>query len=161
MHPEEPAAGGREQAQHHDLPGPSLKDGVIGNTATVSTPDAIDSNPANNSASVNVTIAPVADVAVLATTGSPNPVKVGVNLVYTTEIKNNGPSAATGVVLRQRLEQAAAAPDRMRFVSAGIAGTTATWNYVTFSAAPMQATRASSAPASIWRITNRASSSSR
>lgn len=113
-----------------------LKGGVINNTASVATPDAIDSDFSNNSSSVSVTVDPVADIAVLAINGSPDPVKVGVNLVFTTEIKNNGPSTAAGVVLRQRLEQSGVSPDRMLFVSAGIAGTSAACSYVTFTGAP-------------------------
>ena len=112
-----------------------LKDGAaIGNTATVSTPDAIDTVPGNNSSSVNVQIDPIADVAVTAIAGSPSPVKVGVNLVYTTSIKNNGPSTAANVVLRHRLRPAAMSPARMQFVpgSASISGTSASCSYVTF-----------------------------
>ena len=112
-----------------------LKDGAaIGNTATVSTPDAIDTVPGNNASSVNVQIDAIADAAVTAIAGSPSPVKVGVNLIYTTSIKNNGPSTAAGVVLRHRLRPAAMAPARMQFVpgSASISGTSASCSYVTF-----------------------------
>lgn len=97
--------------------------GNINNTATVSTPDAIDTNNANNSASASITVAPIADVAVLGIAAAPDPVRVGVELTYTTSIRNNGPSTAAGVVLRQRID-----PARMTYVpaSAAISGTSAT-----------------------------------
>jgi len=81
-----------------------FKDGTLVNTATVSTPDAIDANNTNNSASVTVIVDPLADVAVTGIAAGPDPVKVGVELSYTTSIKNNGPSSATGVVLRHLID---------------------------------------------------------
>lgn len=107
--------------------------GNINNTATVATPDAIDSNSGNNSASASITVDPIADVAVLGIAAAPNPVKVGVELTYTNSIRNNGPSAAAGVILRQRID-----PARMSYVpaSAAISGTSASCNYVTFVGAP-------------------------
>ena len=89
-----------------------FKDGAITNTATVSTPDAIDTNGGNNSAMANIIVDPVADVAVTLVTGAPNPDRVGVQLTYTTSIKNNGPSTAAGVVLRQVID-----PLRMSYVT--------------------------------------------
>ena len=115
-------------------------DGAFTNTATVGSADSIDSNGSNNSASASIIVDPLADVAVTAIAGAPNPVKVGVQLTYTTSIKNNGPSSAAGLILRQRINLAAWLPAnrRMSYVaaSAAIAGTTATCNFVTFAGAP-------------------------
>jgi uncharacterized repeat protein (TIGR01451 family) len=110
-----------------------IASGVIANTASVSTPDAIDSNGSNNSDSASITVDSIADVAVTGIAAAPNPVKVGVQLTYTTSIKNNGPSSAAGVVLRQVID-----PARMTYVtsSAAISGTTATCNFVAFAGAP-------------------------
>ncbi len=115
-------------------------DGSFTNTATVLSPDAIDSNGGNNSGSDSIIVDPIADVAVTGMAGAPNPVKVGVPLTYTTSIKNNGPSTAGGVILRQRINRDTWLPGnrRMNFVagSAAIAGTSATCTFVTFSGAP-------------------------
>jgi large repetitive protein len=81
-----------------------FRDGSINNTATVSTPDAIDTVPGNNSASASLTIDPLADAAVTSISAAPDPVRVGVQLTFTTSIKNNGPSAAAGVVLRHVID---------------------------------------------------------
>ncbi len=83
-----------------------MKDGTIANTATVSTPDAIDTVPGNNSGSVSLTIDPLANVGVTSIAAAPDPIKVGVQLTYTTSIKNNGPSTAAGVVLRHLIDPA-------------------------------------------------------
>lgn len=111
-----------------------LKDGALLNTAKVSSPDAIDTNAANNSSGATVTVVPQADVGVTAMAGAPNPVRVGVPLVYTTSIRNNGPSSAANVVLRQVID-----PARMAYVagSASIAGSAAQCTLVpAFSGAP-------------------------
>jgi len=115
-----------------------FRDGAFTNTASVSSPDAIDTNGSNNSGSVNIIVDPIADVAVTTISAAPNPVKVGVALTYTTSIKNNGPSTAAGVILRQRIKPSGDAP-RMSYVlgSAAIAGTSgATCSLVTFVGAP-------------------------
>jgi len=103
------------------------------NTASVSTPDAIEANVANNSSSANVLIDAIADVAITTMSGAPNPVKVGVTVTFTTSIKNNGANTAAGVVLRQTID-----PARMTYV-AGSASLTigGTCSYVSsFSGAP-------------------------
>jgi uncharacterized repeat protein (TIGR01451 family) len=116
-----------------------VQDGTFVNTATVTTPDAIDTAGPKQS-SATVIIDPIADASVTGIAAAPNPVKVGVQLTYTTSIKNNGPSTATGVVLRQRINLAGWLPNnrRMSYVaaSAGIAGTTANCSFVTFAGAP-------------------------
>lgn len=111
-----------------------MKDGTFTNTARVASQDAVDADPSDNVASAIVTIDPLADVAVTAMAAAPNPVQVGVTLSYTTSIKNNGPSSATGVLLRQRID-----PARMGYVagSAAIAGSAASCTWVaSFSGAP-------------------------
>ena len=110
-----------------------FKDGTLGNTATVSTPDAIDTNSGNNSASATVIVDPLADVAVTSIAAAPDPVKVGVALSYTTSIKNNGPSTAAGVVLRHTID-----PSKVTYVIGSVALTVGgSCSYVTsFSGAP-------------------------
>jgi uncharacterized repeat protein (TIGR01451 family) len=89
-----------------------FKDGTFNSTATVAVPNAIDTNGSNNSATATVIIDPLADVTVTAVAAAPDPVKVGVQLSYTTSIKNNGPSTAAGVILRQVLD-----PTQVSYVS--------------------------------------------
>ncbi len=66
---------------------------------------------------------------------APNPVKVGVQLSYTTSIKNNGPDTAAGVVLRQVID-----PTRMSYVSGSasltVGGSCSTTTLTTFVGAP-------------------------
>lgn len=85
--------------------------GSFTNTATASTPDSIDT-PGTKSASASIIIDPVADVLVTSIAAAPNPVKVGVQLTYTTSIRNNGPDTAETVILRHVID-----PARMTYVS--------------------------------------------
>ena len=110
--------------------------GSFTNTATLSTPDAIDTAGVK-SASVAITIDPVADVAVTNIAAAPNPVKVGVPLTYTTSIQNNGPDTAANVVLRHVINSAAwvaAGARRMGFVSVTAQPPGATCNFTIFGA---------------------------
>jgi uncharacterized repeat protein (TIGR01451 family) len=75
--------------------------GTITNYASVAGGQA-DPDSANNSASEETTVKPSADVAVTQT-DSPDPVIAGNTLTYTINVKNNGPSPATGVVLTDTL----------------------------------------------------------
>src|SRR6266702_1026233 len=75
--------------------------GLITNLANA-TPFELDPNPTNNTASIVTTINPLADLA-LSITGSPNPVAVGSNLIYTVLVTNLGPSTTTNVVLTDPL----------------------------------------------------------
>jgi uncharacterized repeat protein (TIGR01451 family) len=75
--------------------------GTITNTASVTT-TATDPTSANNSASAQTTVNPVADLA-LTKTDSPDPVLVGGTLTYALTVQNNGPSGATGVALTDTL----------------------------------------------------------
>ena len=74
-------------------------------TVSWDSPDTVQTTNAQpDSASVGITIAPIADVAVTNIANAPDPIKVGVAMTYTTSIKNNGPSTAAGVVLRHVFE---------------------------------------------------------
>ena len=56
-----------------------------------------DQQPSDNTAAVNVTIQPIADVELVSKVLAANPVLAGTNAVYTITARNNGPSAAQGV----------------------------------------------------------------
>ena len=75
--------------------------GTITNAASVTAATA-DPVSANNSASAQTTVNPVADLSV-AKTDSPDPVLVGGTLTYNLTAHNNGPSGATGVTLTDNL----------------------------------------------------------
>lgn len=83
-----------------------FRDGSFTNTASVSLPDSVDTDPSNNSSTADVIIDPIADVTVTNIADAPDPVKVGVELTYTTSIKNNGPSTAAGVLAYHRIDTA-------------------------------------------------------
>jgi uncharacterized repeat protein (TIGR01451 family) len=76
-----------------------LARGSLVNSVRVEPPEGVtDPDPASNVAAVTDTLSPSADLA-LAHADSPDPVDLGSLLVYTLTVTNNGPSAATGVVL--------------------------------------------------------------
>jgi uncharacterized repeat protein (TIGR01451 family) len=77
--------------------------GTLVNTARVDPPDGVtDPNPANDSATVSDNLTPSADLA-LEKTGDADPADLGGLLTYTLTVTNNGPSAATDVVLTDPL----------------------------------------------------------
>jgi len=84
--------------------------GTVHNVGTVSsiTPDT---NPTNNTASADVTVAPKVDVA-LVKTASPTTATPGDNVTYTLVATNNGPSTANAVSIGDPL------PSGVTFVSA-------------------------------------------
>ena len=84
--------------------------GAISNTARA-VANELDSNESNNAATFDVVVSPAADLA-LTLSGSPDPVPVGGELVFTLKVTNAGPSAATGVVLEDDL------PEGVEFISA-------------------------------------------
>jgi uncharacterized repeat protein (TIGR01451 family) len=88
-------------------------------SASVTAPNtSIDTNPANNSDTETVALAPSAD---LRTTQTP-PVITGNTLTYTVTVQNNGPSDSVGVVLTDTL------PAGVSFVSATSPTTTPTFS---------------------------------
>jgi len=76
---------------------------IITDTATVSTTTR-DTNPANNSATVNIAVASgvQADLSVT-NSGSPNPVTAGNNITYTQNVTNGGPATAAAPVFTETL----------------------------------------------------------
>jgi uncharacterized repeat protein (TIGR01451 family) len=77
--------------------------GTLVNSARVDPPEGVtDPNPANDSATVSDTLEPSADLA-LTKTGDVDPADLGGLLTYTLTVTNNGPSAATGVVVTDPL----------------------------------------------------------
>ncbi len=77
--------------------------GTLVNTARVDPPGGVtDPNPANDSATVSDNLTPSADLA-LEKTGDADPADLGGLLTYTLTVTNNGPSAATDVVLTDPL----------------------------------------------------------
>jgi uncharacterized repeat protein (TIGR01451 family) len=84
--------------------------GIITNSAVVQANEA-ESNPANNSASESTTVTLSADVTITKA-DDPDPVLVGQTLTYTLVATNNGPSAASNVVVTDDM------PGGVSFVSA-------------------------------------------
>ncbi len=73
----------------------------VNDTATVSS-DTPDPNQSNNSATGSVSFRASSDLA-LTKTASHDPVTAGTNLTYNLEVKNNGPSTAANVVVKDSL----------------------------------------------------------
>lgn len=78
--------------------------GTITNNVSVSSPTT-DTTPANDSASEETTVIPLASTADLAITktDNPDPILTGMNVFYTLTVTNNGPSAATDVTVVDNL----------------------------------------------------------
>jgi len=73
---------------------------VLSNTVTAATA-SVDGNPGNNSSTANTTVAAQADLAV--SKSGPAAVTAGATATYTLGVANNGPSAASAVVLSDTL----------------------------------------------------------
>jgi uncharacterized repeat protein (TIGR01451 family) len=73
--------------------------GTITNTATVTSGET-EVTTANNTASAQTTVNPLADLAVTKT-GAPDPVMAGADLTYTIGLTNNGPSPAANPALAE------------------------------------------------------------
>ncbi|MCO6458200.1 MAG: DUF11 domain-containing protein [Pirellulaceae bacterium] len=84
--------------------------GTITNTAQV-TSNELDENPNNNTASEPTTVTPRIDLEITKQ-DDPDPAVAGNQIVYTLVVTNNGPSAATNVVVTDML------PPQVTFVSA-------------------------------------------
>lgn len=80
--------------------------GSFTNTATITSPDTIDTNNANNSSSALYTVEALADMAVTAKSISPNPAQVGVISTYTISVRNNGANPAANVVVTDVIDPA-------------------------------------------------------
>lgn len=72
------------------------------NTASVRSNDQGDLNPADNTASVEVKVEPVADLR-LESSVSPASTEAGTTATFSLTVNNDGPSVATGVRVRQQL----------------------------------------------------------
>ncbi len=72
------------------------------NTATITASNLPDTVPANNTASVSVT-GKQADIEVTKTVDIPVPLTLNQDLTFTITVRNNGPSAASGIVLADLL----------------------------------------------------------
>ena len=75
--------------------------GPLAETVTIASPTA-DLVPSNDTAPINSTVAPVADLSVSGT-GSPEPVDQSTNLTYMLTVTNHGPSTAAGLILTDTL----------------------------------------------------------
>jgi uncharacterized repeat protein (TIGR01451 family) len=75
--------------------------GTLTDNATVKATET-DSIPANNSASANTTVNPLADLSLALKVSSPSPV-IGGTVAYTVTVTNGGPSQAAGVTVRDLL----------------------------------------------------------
>ena len=83
---------------------------VITNTASITTLDQIETNAANNVASITFTVTNV-DIQITKTV-SAAPYNENVNLTYTVNVRNNGPDVATGIQVKDLLSSS------LTFVSA-------------------------------------------
>ena len=75
--------------------------GVLTNTATVSA-TSVDDDPADNSASQQTTVTALADLSIT-TSDAPDPALPGGPIVYTLDVVNDGPSAASSVTVTDTL----------------------------------------------------------
>jgi uncharacterized repeat protein (TIGR01451 family) len=79
---------------------PFASGGPFTNTASVTSPDTVETNAGNNTAQATVTsVAAIADVAVTSVAASLDPVKAGVEEQFTVNIKNLGANPAAGAVV--------------------------------------------------------------
>jgi len=90
---------------------------LLSNTATVSSATT-DPTPANNTSTVTLTVAPVADLSITKTSAPAGTVNAGQNITYTLQVNNAGPSTATSVTVTDSI------PASTQFVSAAGAGWT-------------------------------------
>lgn len=98
-----------------------LKAGNWDNTATVYSTSQGDPTPADNSATANLEIEPIADLQMVSKTVTPNPVQAGVAVTYVLTFKNNGPDTSSNVVVNDDFILNAGDPG-FTFVSASLTG---------------------------------------
>ncbi len=99
-----------------------LSDGAFTNTASVTSTTLGDPNPANNSASVAVSVQSNADVEVVSKTPASGTVLAGTEAIYIITVRNNGPSAAANVSLVDNLCAAGSTDCNFTFISAAATG---------------------------------------
>lgn len=117
--------------------------GTFDNTATATT-TTTESSTTNNSDSAEVDVAPVANLGIEKT--APATVDANDNLTYTLTLNNDGPSAATGVVVTDVL------PDGVEFVSAS-PGCTEVTGTVTCTVGALPVTNPPTEPKKVLTIT--------
>lgn len=78
--------------------------GTFTNTATVTSPDTIETNAANNSSDAAFTMAPMADMTVNAKTINPPVARVGVVATYTISVRNLGANPASNVEVTDTID---------------------------------------------------------
>lgn len=77
-----------------------MNDGVLNNSATVTSTTLGDPDRTNNSSNTtSITVDPIADVEMQTKNVTPSTVNAGVNATYVMTYRNNGPSSAQGVVV--------------------------------------------------------------
>ncbi|MBI2917605.1 MAG: DUF11 domain-containing protein [Chloroflexi bacterium] len=117
--------------------------------------DQKDPEPGNNEATVKTKVIGVADLEVTKS-ASPDPVVVGKHLTFTIIVTNNGPSAATGVEVTDKL------PPGVTFVSCSencvttISGSTLTWRIGTLLPGASRTIKCVVIPTTIGPQTNKA-----
>ncbi|MBD9485166.1 DUF11 domain-containing protein [Pseudomonas sp. PDM14] len=92
------------------------------NEASVYSTTQGDPTPADNVASVNLRIDPIADLQMVSKTVTPNPVQAGVAATYVVTFRNEGPDASSNVVVKDDFVLASGDPG-FTFVSANLTGT--------------------------------------
>ena len=104
--------------------------GAFRNTATVFSSTVGDPDRSDNTAFADVNVDAVVDVALTQKTAVPNPVKAGVNLTYTIQARNLGPSQAANVSVTDTFNTI---PGGLTFVSASASngGTCGAFNTTT------------------------------
>jgi large repetitive protein len=85
-----------------------FESGSFVNTATVSSPDAVDATPGNNSDTASIDADPIADVTIPVDgkTVNPDPVTVGQLATYTISFRNLGPNPADNVLVSDLVDLA-------------------------------------------------------
>jgi uncharacterized repeat protein (TIGR01451 family) len=83
-----------------------VSSGVYTNTATITSPDTIDSDNSNNSSSAGYTVAALSDMVATGKSISPNPARVGVVATYTISVRNAGANPADNVTVTDTIDPA-------------------------------------------------------
>lgn len=78
--------------------------GTFTNTATVASPDTIDTSSANDSDGATLTVDPIADVVATQKVVDPDPAQVGVLASYRISFRNAGPNPAANVTLTDTID---------------------------------------------------------